>query len=142
VRAAPATVLYALVTRVLQCSLTKAAPHSAVAERASTTRINCGGWASLPTEASRLRHRVRDTWRLRTPPERSAEPRLTGPGWYTWRSGTHPRGPDPHLQALSTFVCGTRGVTGPVPERGAGPGRWPDETESDPRGLAAQLLGA
>jgi len=77
-RTAPATELYALVTRILQCSLTKAAPRSAATERASTTRINCGGWASLPAEASRLRHRVRDTWRLRTPPERSAEPRLTG----------------------------------------------------------------
>ena len=47
----------------------KAAPRAAAAEHASTTRIECGGWASLPAEDSclSLYPHLRDTWRLLTP---------------------------------------------------------------------------
>ena len=53
--AAQAAALCNLVKRGLQCDLTKATPRTAAAEHASTTRIECGGWASLrpATECSR-----------------------------------------------------------------------------------------
>ena len=92
----------------------------AVAEHASTTRIECGGWASLPAEDSRLRQR--DTWRPRTPPGRYiGSTRMGGPD----RRGEVPDpygGPSHRLLARSFPSSRTRGVTGPVPELGAGPG--------------------
>ena len=53
------TALYALVTRDQQCNLAKAASGSAVAERSSAYRIECGRLASLPVEATRSRARAR-----------------------------------------------------------------------------------
>ena len=55
------------------------------------------------------------TWRLRTPPERSAEPRARGVRIGTWRSRTRLWGPTPRQKTLSISISGTRGVTGPVP---------------------------
>ena len=97
------------------------------AEHASTTRIECGGWASLPVEDSRPRLRLRDTWRPGPRPGGI----LVLRAWEVWtdegRSWTHMGRPSPRLLARSFPSSGTRGVTGPVPERGAGPGslaRW------------------
>ena len=47
---ADAAALCILVIRDAQWGLTKAAPRAVVAEHASTTSIECGGRASLPTE--------------------------------------------------------------------------------------------
>src|SRR6185436_1879154 len=102
--------------------MTKAVPRAAAAEHASTTRIECDGWASLPAEDSRPR--LRDTWRPRTPPRRYAGsthvggPEGRGEAPDPYGGG----GPRPRLLARSFPSSGTRGVTGPVSERGAGPG--------------------
>ena len=84
----------------------------------------------------RPRPRLRDTWRLRTPPEQLAEPRTHGDpdshvevpdssaGVRMARGGPGPTcgGPGPRAQVLSISTSGTRGDTGPVPEQEAGPG--------------------
>ena len=56
----------------------KSCPGPCAAEHASTTRIECGGWASLPAEDSRPR--LRETWRPWTPPRRyTGSTRVGGP---------------------------------------------------------------
>ena len=63
-----------------------------------------------------------DTWRLRTPPGGVSVPSpLRGPD-SIWGSGTPWEVRPPAVKARSFPSSGTRGVTGPVPERGAGPG--------------------
>ena len=94
------------------------------------------GEGAFPAEGLRPRPRLRDMWRLRTPPEQLAEPRAHGgpdrhvevpdppAGVRMARGGPGPAcgGPGPRPQVLSISTSGTRGDTGPVPEREAGPG--------------------
>ena len=95
-----------------------AAPRAAAAELASTTRIESGGWASLPAEDSRPR--LWDTWRPRAPPRRYiGSTRVGGPDG----RGEVPNpygGSSPRLLAQRFPSSGTRGVTGPVPRAGNG----------------------
>jgi len=112
-----------------------------VGEGASSGRLVpapafAGHVGELLAEGLRPRPRLRDTWRLRTPPEQLAEPRAhEGPdrhvevsdpsaGVRMARGGPGPTcgGPGPRAQVLSISTSGTRGDTGPVPEREAGPG--------------------
>jgi len=119
--AAQAATLCTSVIRGLQCDLTKAAPRAAAAEHASTTRMECGGWTSLPVEGPHPRPRLRDTWRLRTPRRYVGSMHVGGPDG-RGRSRNPMGGPRPLLLARSFPSSGTRGISGPVPERGAGPG--------------------
>jgi len=103
---------------VLQCGLSKAAPRSAAAEHASTTAFNAvGGQVSsgrlAPVSAGHV-----------------AAPDPRAECWFPVRGGPdgHVEVPDPpggpgfRLLVLSFSTSGTRGDTGPIPERGTGPG--------------------
>ena len=79
VAAAQVAALCTLVKCGLQCGLTKAAPRAVAAEHASTTHIECGGWASFPAEDLRPRPHLRDMWRLRTPRRYVSSARVGGP---------------------------------------------------------------
>ena len=92
------------------------------AERASTTHIKYGGWASLPVEDPRPRPHLRDTWSLRTPPGGMLALRAWEVRTDAGRSRTPMGGLGPRLLARNFPSSETRGVTGPVPELGAGPG--------------------
>jgi len=122
--AAPTAGLCALVTRDQQYSLAEVTSGSVVAERTFVSRIERGRWASLPKEASRLRACLR----LRTrggsgPPQAGClfPSPLRGPV-SIWGSGTPWEVRGPRLFWLSAPFSGTRGDSGPVPERDAGPG--------------------
>ena len=120
--AAHAAALCTSVICGLQCGLTKAVPCAAAAEHASNTRIECGGWASLLAEDSRPLLRLRDTWRPGPRPGGMLVLRAWEVRTDAGRSRTPMGGPSPRLLARSFPSSGTRGVTGPLPERGAGPG--------------------
>jgi len=112
-----------------------------VSEGASSGRLVpapafAGHVGELPAEGLRPRPRLRDTWRPRTPsrryigfthvggPDGRGEVPDPSAGVRMARGGPGPTcgGPGPRAQVLSISTSGTRGDTGPVPEREAGPG--------------------
>ena len=125
--AAHAAAMCTSVIRGLQWGLSKAAPRAAAAENASTTRIECGGWASLPAEDSRPRLRLRDTWRSRTPPRWCiGSTRVGGPDGRGEISDPY-GGSEPSAVGTELPLLRDTWRHQTVPEQGAGPGplaRW------------------
>src|SRR6185437_430332 len=74
-----------------------------------------GHVGELPAEGLRPRPRLRDTWRLRTPPERSAEPRARGVRIGTWRSWTRLWGSESTAEDPEHFHLWDTWRTGSVP---------------------------
>jgi len=99
--------------------------------------------SKLPVEDLRPRPHLRDTWRLRISPERRAASNAHG-GPDGTRGGPGPvcGGLDLQLQTLRISTSGTRGDTGPIPEREVGPGPLARLGGSGPLGPSAQLLRA
>ena len=112
--AAQAAALCSLVIRGAQRGLTKAVSRTAAAEHALSTTLNAVG-GRVPLRKTRARSRALGT--------RGGSGPLHGEGSPDGRGGPGPLwGSGPRRSARSFPSLETRGVSGPIPRRGAGPG--------------------